>query len=147
MANGHAPEIPSRDQPPLAAPGFDNALAWLNVTRRRLGRFFADYDLLLSPITALVSQPHGLYGLNLPGVSAEAYMRLSDEPVQFCFPYNICGTPAISLPLAMHSNGLPIGVQLGANPAREDLLLTVARALEEARPWSCRLPPLHVSQA
>jgi amidase len=56
------------------------------------------------------------------------------------------GTPAISLPLALHADGLPIGVQLGAHPAQEHLLLQVAAQLEAARPWAQRLPPLHASR-
>ncbi len=56
------------------------------------------------------------------------------------------GTPAISLPLAMHSNGLPIGVQLGTRPADEHVVLQLAAALEEAIPWAERVPPLHVSR-
>ncbi len=65
---------------------------------------------------------------------------------QFTLPHNIMGTPAISLPLAIHSNGLPIGVQLSAGPANEHWLLQLATALEQARPWSGRTPPLHVAK-
>jgi amidase len=57
------------------------------------------------------------------------------------------GTPAISLPLAMHENGLPIGVQLGTRPADEHVILQLAAALEEALPWRDRVPPMHVSRA
>ena len=56
----------------------------------------------------------------------------------------ITGQPAISLPLAMHSSGLPIGLQLGARHAEEHLLLQVGRALEQAMPWADRVPPIHV---
>jgi amidase len=56
------------------------------------------------------------------------------------------GTPAISLPLAMHSSGLPIGVQLGARPAQEHLVLQLAAMLEHEMPWKDRVPPLHVSR-
>jgi amidase len=68
-------------------------------------------------------------------------------PCQFTLPHNILGTPAISLPLAMHTSGLPIGVQLGSRPATEHILLQVASALEEARPWAGRVPSLHASTA
>lgn len=133
----------ARDMDPYE---FLDGLAWINQARREIGRFFARYDVLLSPATAQVSQPHGLYGLNLPGVSPEDYMVLADEPVQFAFPYNVAGTPAISLPLAMHSNGLPIGVQLGVGPAREHVLIALGAALEQAMPWADRVPPLHVTK-
>ena len=56
------------------------------------------------------------------------------------------GTPAMSLPLAMHSTGVPIGVQIAAKPAAEHLLLQLATALEQAMPWKGRMPPLHVSK-
>jgi amidase len=65
---------------------------------------------------------------------------------QFTLPHNIMGTPAISLPLAMHPNGLPIGIQLGTRPADEHVILQLAAALEEALPWAGRVPTLHVSR-
>lgn len=133
----------ARDMDPYE---FLDGLAWINNSRREIGRFFSRYDVLLSPASAQVSQPHGRYGLNLPGLSPEEYMVLADEPVQFAFPYNVAGTPAISLPLAMHSNGLPIGVQLGAGPAREHLLIALGAALEEAMPWAAHVPPLHITK-
>ena len=133
----------ARDMDPYE---FLDGLAWLNQARREIGRFFSRHDVLLSPATAQVSQPHGRYGLNLPGLSPEEYMVLADEPVQFAFPYNVAGTPAISLPLAMHSSGLPIGVQLGAGPACEHLLIALGAALEEAMPWAGNIPPLHVTR-
>jgi amidase len=68
------------------------------------------------------------------------------DPVQFTIPHNLMGTPAISLPLAMHSNGMPIGVQIAAPPAQEHVVLQLAHALEQAMPWKNRLPALHVSR-
>jgi amidase len=55
------------------------------------------------------------------------------------------GIPAISLPLAMHSTVLPIGVQLGTRPAAEHITLLLAAALEAAMPWTGLVPPWHVS--
>ena len=74
-------------------------------------------------------------------------MLIEQSVAQFLFPYNAAGLPAISLPLAMHSNGLPIGVQLGGGPATEHVLLEVAAELEQAMPWSDRRPLVHVSAA
>ena len=128
------------------APGFFAARAYLNDTRRALGRFLADADIWLTPTTARVSEPHGRYHQGLPDIGAEDYLPFSDRPVQFTFPHNVMGTPAISLPLFMHSSGLPIGIQLGAKPAQEHLLLQLAGALEQALPWAGRIPDLHVSR-
>ena len=47
-----------------------------------------------------------LYNQGRADISAEEFLPFSDRPVQFCFPYNVAGQPAISLPLAWHSSGL-----------------------------------------
>ena len=60
----------------------------------------------------------------------------------FCFFWNITGQPAISLPLAQDSAGLPIGVQLVGRPADEATLLRVSAQLEVAMPWAQRRPAL-----
>ena len=54
-------------------------------------------------------------------------MYLADR---FTVPANLAGLPALSIPCGATSDGLPIGVQLIAPAGREDLLLSIARALE-----------------
>lgn len=132
----------------ITAARFFQALATLNGVRRRLGTFWTRYDLWLSPTTSQVAEPWGRYHLSKPGVG---WHNLAEElyqaPVQFTIPHNIQGTPAISLPLGVHSNGLPIGVQIAGPPADEATVLQVAALLEQAIPWAGRVPPLHVSRA
>jgi amidase len=127
---------------------FLNAMAALNTARRQLGAYFTRHDLWLSPTTARVAEPWGNYNLGRADVSLEELPEKIFRPVcEFTLPHNIMGTPAISLPVAQHSSNLPIGVQLGAGPANEHLLLQLAAALEQALPWAGRVPPLHVSRA
>jgi amidase len=76
----------------------------------------------------------------------EIVEKLYAVPCQYTVPHNIMGTPAITLPLAQHSSGLPIAVQLAGRPATEHILLQLSAALEEASPWRDRVPPLHVSR-
>ncbi len=124
------------------------ALADLNVHRRGLGRYFTRHDVLLTPTTANVAEPWGRYNLGRADVAIDEEAWEILRPVcQFTLPHNIMGTPAISLPLAMHSNRLPIGVQLATRPADEHVILQLASALEQAMPWRDRVPPLHVSRA
>jgi amidase len=118
-----------------------------NLARRKLGAFYASYDVWLSPTTSRVSEPWGRYSLSRPlGQWSEIIDQLFKPPCQYTLPHNIMGTPAMSLPLAVHSTGVPIGVQIAAKPAAEHLLLQLGSALEEAMPWKARLPPLHVSR-
>ena len=56
--------------------------------------------------------------------------------------FNVTGQPAISLPLSVSPDGLPIGVQLVGPPAGEELLLSLSAQVEAARPWADRRPEL-----
>ena len=46
---------------------------------------------------------------------------------------NVLGLPALTIPMALSSEGLPIGVQLVGRPYEDELLLELAIRLEEAR--------------
>jgi amidase len=120
------------------------AMEELNTYRRQIGRWFTSYDIWLSPTCAQVSQPNANYGMNLDIPPLE-FLLHEDQPCQFMVWVNACGVPAISLPLGHHSNGLPIGVQLGAKSGYEEQLISLGAELEQAMPWANRLPPMHVS--
>ena len=131
----------------LTAGDFMRAWGRANMARRMLSRFWGAHDVWLSPTTARVSEPWGQYNLARHGVTAKNLVGQSwSAPVQFTIAHNIMGTPAILLPLALHSNGLPIGVQIAAPPAQEHVVLQLATALEQAMPWKSRVPALHVSR-
>ncbi|KAA0918968.1 amidase [Dietzia sp. ANT_WB102] len=54
--------------------------------------------------------------------------------------FNLSGQPAISLPLGTDDGGLPVGVQLVADYAQEDVLLRLSGQLEAAAPWATVAP-------
>jgi amidase len=131
----------------MKAASFVGALAGVNTVRRRLARFFVKYDVWLCPTTARVAEPWGIYNLGRTDVTMDDLAeKIFRGTCQFTLPHNILGVPAISLPLAMHPAGLPIGIQLGARPANEHIILQLAAALEEAMPWRGRVPPLHAGR-
>ena len=61
--------------------------------------------------------------------------------------FSLTGQPAMSLPLHWTPAGLPVGVQLVAAYAREDLLFNIASQLEEAMPWHDRWPKIAADRA
>src|SRR5437773_1224025 len=131
----------------MNAAQFLNALASINTARRQLGRYFTKYDVWLCPTTPRVAEPWGTYSLGRTDVTIDDLAeKIFAGTCQFTLPHNILGVPAISLPLAMHSSGVPIGIQLGSTAATEHVVLQLATALEEAMPWNDRVPPLHVSR-
>src|SRR5689334_19811433 len=61
---------------------------------------------------------------------------------------NRCGIPAISLPMATHEHGLPLGIQAQAKQAYDGLLLQLAAQIERAidGKWNAGARPgVHVS--
>ncbi len=122
-----------------------DALDELNTIRRAIGPFFCDRDVWVSPTCAQVAQRQGEFSMDVD-LPPEEFLYREQRPCQFLVPYNATGQPAISLPLGRHSNGLPIGVQIGARPGEEHHLIALAAELEQALPWADRTPVLHVSR-
>jgi len=57
-----------------------------------------------------------------------------DVEGRFTGPYNITGSPAISVPCGLAEGSLPAGLQLAAAAGNDALLLSVAEAYEEVAP-------------
>jgi len=118
------------------------AIDWLHRWVRRVAAWWVKgFDLLLTPTLSSPPPPLG-YLVPSPDDPLTAGSRANDLAC-FTSPFNLTGQPAISLPLSWNAEGLPIGVQLVAAYAREDLLLRVGAQLEAASPWADRWPPIH----
>ena len=55
-------------------------------------------------------------------------------------PANLSGFPAISIPAGLSTSGLPIGIQAYARRHEDALLLDIAYALEQTKPWPLVAP-------
>jgi Asp-tRNA(Asn)/Glu-tRNA(Gln) amidotransferase A subunit family amidase len=111
-----------------------DVVAALNIVReigRRYARFFLGYDIILSPVTATAELPLGW--LRSDAADFEEIGRRSAAHAPFTAPYNAAGAPAMSVPFAQ--GGKPVGVQFAAAFGREDLLFSLAGAIERAKPW------------
>ncbi len=60
----------------------------------------------------------------------------------FIAVFNASGQPAASLPLAMSSDGLPIGMHLAAPYGADEELIALCAELEAAQPWAARRAPI-----
>ncbi len=122
-----------------------DAIAAMNRVRRETGAFFAQHDVWLTPTCAQTAPKLGVYGMDVDLPPAEfIHFELSSQ--QFLVFTNVTGQPSMSLPLGMHSNGLPIGVQIAARHAEDHLLISLGAELEQAMPWKGRVPAIHVSR-
>jgi amidase len=124
----------------LPSTGYLAALAQLQLIARGTVAFFADYDLLLTPVLAVRPIPIGeLHGW---GDEPVADLRRSGRFAPYTALFNVTGQPALSLPVGFGEDGLPTAVQLVGHPLGEETLLQVAAQFEAARPWADRQPLL-----
>jgi aspartyl-tRNA(Asn)/glutamyl-tRNA(Gln) amidotransferase subunit A len=105
----------------------------LQKIRGEIGRVFEDVDVLVTP--------------TMP-VPAPAIAELKQNPdllrprelllLRNTRPVNVWGLPAISVPCGFTSTGLPIGLQIIGPHWREDRVLQLAYAYEQATTWHKR---------
>lgn len=107
---------------------------------RSIVRWAAPYDALLTP--ALAQPPLPIGTLDPCGPDPAATFERSGHFTPYTAISNVTGSPAISLPLYAHGDGLPLAVQLIGRPAQEGALLALAAQVEAAAPWSQRRPAL-----
>lgn len=137
------------------------ARAFFGQLTRRIGQWFTDYDVLLTPTLGL---PPFRIGALQPSLSERAQVALlnrlpiaqflesktmlstaanrSFEWIPNTPVFNATGQPSISLPLHWSADGLPVGMMLTARFADDARLLQLSAQLERARPWFDRRPPI-----
>jgi amidase/6-aminohexanoate-cyclic-dimer hydrolase len=107
---------------------------------RALGRFFEEWDVLLTP--TMCRPPHRLGVLSLMNPDGKTFSGALLGTVAFTSPFNGSGHPAMSVPLHTSKDGMPVGVQFVGRYGAEATLFQLAGQLERARPWADRRPPL-----
>jgi aspartyl-tRNA(Asn)/glutamyl-tRNA(Gln) amidotransferase subunit A len=113
------------------------ARADLERSRRGIAKVFETIDVIVTPTTP---------------IPAPSIAELKQHPDQLrprelillrnTRPFNVWGIPAISVPCGFTRSGLPLGLQIAAAAGRDDLVLKVAHAYEQATEWHKRAPAL-----
>lgn len=106
------------------------------------GRFldlFGRVDVLVTPTVATTAFAAGTIGVGqIDGQAVDSHLGWSP----FTWPINLAGLPAATIPCGFDRDGLPIGLQVVVPWFRENLLLSVAAAVEQAAPWAATWPAL-----
>ncbi len=118
---------------------FGDVVARLQKIEGVMAAYHENYDVILSPVLRTPPPEIGFLGGD---VDYETLLARLTDYVQYTPLYNVSGAPAISLPLSMSPEGLPIGAMFGAAMGREDLLIGLGFEMEEARPWAGRKPAI-----
>lgn len=88
---------------------------------RAFERVFGDVDVLVGPTVAYPAPPED------PPFGAPE----GEVESRYTAPYNLSGSPAVSVPCGIAEGTLPAGLQLAAAHGRDAFVLSVARAYEE----------------
>ncbi|GAA2217356.1 amidase [Streptomyces nogalater] len=122
---------------------FVTALTIRNRVARSLAQYFATYDILLTPTLPEPPVPLGTYDESVEALDGLGWIARVFDRSPFTMPFNMAGTPAMSVPVAADAGtGLPIGMQFAAGFGLESRLFRLAGQLEQASPWSHRIPPV-----
>jgi amidase len=113
------------------------AIAALEAVSPQYEATFSDYDVLLSPVTLTPTVPIGhIAGDVALDTLAERISAYADYTVL----HNVAGAPAMSVPLSVDLDGLPVGSHFAAKVGDERTLFELAYELEAASPWVDRKP-------
>jgi aspartyl-tRNA(Asn)/glutamyl-tRNA(Gln) amidotransferase subunit A len=97
----------------------DEAVNRRNGYREEADAALGERDLLLTPTLAFVAPP-------LPADERE----IREALIQFTFPFNALGWPALALPAGAAEDGLPASIQLVGRPGADALVLAIGQELE-----------------
>lgn len=106
------------------------------VFQGQLRKFFQDVDLLLVPVHP--------FGNPSAAQLDEVFKRPGgiDDVLRFTAPFDMSGSPTITLPGGFDAGGMPIGFQLVGRHLDESLLVRAGHAYQGTTDWHRRHPPL-----
>jgi aspartyl-tRNA(Asn)/glutamyl-tRNA(Gln) amidotransferase subunit A len=139
-ADDIAPDVRGRLEMGALTPAIEyiKAQRARSVFNRDVSETMKRFDILLAPVNA-VGAP--LISETMVKVGDREEHKLALMP-RLTRPFNLTGSPAVSVPCGFTSSGLPIGMQLAGRAFDESTVLQVAHAYEQATEWHKRRPPI-----
>jgi Asp-tRNA(Asn)/Glu-tRNA(Gln) amidotransferase A subunit family amidase len=113
------------DQPSHTAQSLLDTWIQRDEVRMKVFAQMRDYPVLLCPVAAIPAFRHGERSWQVEGKTVK-YL----DAWSYTEWFNLLGTPAVAVPVGKSPEGLPIGVQIVARPWQEELVISVAAALE-----------------
>ena len=104
----------------------------MEAVRVRISAVYNSFDYMLSPVMPTVSFPADSTG---PLVDEKLVSHMT-----FLMGYNLSSLPAGTVPVAMSSTGMPIGVQVGARRFEDGKVLAMLALLERERGFALDYP-------
>ena len=112
-------------QPDISLTEYLDALNELDGFRQQVVQYFKSFDCLICPTGPIAAHPHNSRGLDVGDEHV-----LGRHALNCTVPFDLTGSPALSVPFGWTQDGLPIGVQLVGRHFDEVNLLKVGSALE-----------------
>jgi Asp-tRNA(Asn)/Glu-tRNA(Gln) amidotransferase A subunit family amidase len=122
-------------QSPLTAKSLLQAWGECDIVRSQILAEMQDFPLLLLPVCSIPAFRHGERKWSVEGRELH-YL----DAMRYTQWFNLLAAPAAVVPVSQSNEGLPIGVQLAGRPFDDELVLTVAAAVESD--FGYRPPPL-----
>ena len=129
----------------IPGPGYEEYLEatdHVEQLRAECIKLFRDFDVLLLPTGPMVAHPHDTRRHEIARAPDVVETAPARHALTCTVPFDLTGSPALSVPFGLSEEGLPIGVQIVGRHFEEATILRVGAALEELhRPRRGR-PPL-----
>jgi aspartyl-tRNA(Asn)/glutamyl-tRNA(Gln) amidotransferase subunit A len=121
----------------ISARDYIQGLHDLARARRDIDKIFEHVDLLITP-THPIQQPR----ISELAGNIDKDFEIGTLANRNNSPFNVYGSPAISVPCGFTAGGLPIGLQIVGKHGGEATVLQLAYAYEQATDWHKRRPPV-----
>jgi aspartyl-tRNA(Asn)/glutamyl-tRNA(Gln) amidotransferase subunit A len=122
----------------IPATDYVNAQRARRLLTRDFSKIWMNLDCLMTPATPMTAPKIGEMSVVFGSLTED----VRSAATRLVRPFNVLGWPALVLPCAFSTEGLPIGLQLIAPPKQEDTLLQAGAALEDALRVASRRPQL-----